>query len=209
MMQSLFAALQYVTGPITLVAFCFVCYVVYRKYKQDHERKLITQASDKAKDEMVEAALDRFRRDYGNLTREQKFDLYKREISAQNFRLLVQAIVGVLLVAIGCVTFAIAGSGGPSWDEDLELVTRPEAYGQQAKVSRGATFTLSVLGVPADAKLSWSEPRRGSLDPHEGNNVVYTAEKNGRERLSVKVQKGFRQVEKTLDFDVIDPLIIE
>jgi hypothetical protein len=209
-MLDLINALKFISGPLTFVAFVFLVYTFWQRSREKHERELVRLAPNNNREKLVEISLRHYRQNYENLTRDQKFHLYEEEIVSQDRRYLIKCIVLCLLVFMGLFSFVCTQYLLPAHintvTQNIKLTTIPESYATADKIPLGSQFVLTLQGLPADAKLTWSKPRCGVIDTETGNKVLYTAEKIGRDEFFVTIHMMWFSINQPINFNIGDPL---
>lgn len=99
--------IQYITTPLTLIAFVGALVTIAYRRKLESKKELINsaEAADRAK--LIEASLETYHLKDDNLTKEQKFELVKKLLDQKIQRLKINSITLILLAVIFAVTALI------------------------------------------------------------------------------------------------------
>jgi hypothetical protein len=201
-------AIGYVSSGLTLVAFLAAVLASSYKSKVEERERLIRTASPEKRADLVQAALEFFHVDTGELTKEQQYKIAIEQIRAraQRFRLLVLLIGFLAIIAASVAAYAISKSGAllplnrpPTGTSTTEHPTpQPPPTNSPAPPKDDGPQPISVLAKP-QMLVGVFQPFDSSAD-------------NGINRLSVSVTarpggRGtrYQKARLTLNFPGVPP----
>jgi pimeloyl-ACP methyl ester carboxylesterase len=103
---------------------------------------------------------------------------------------------------------AFSRESRPAWLDQIQ--TRIESPAGSSKAPLDTPITIRLEGAPANARIDWSQPVNGELNPTHGPTVTYVGKRLGWESLSPTiVANGERVVCNPIPFQVVRRFVID
>ena len=99
--------IQYITTPLTLIAFIAALATIIYRRKLETKKELINSAESSDRARLIEASLETYHLRDDNLTKEQKFELVRKVLDQKIQRLKINSITLIVLTVIFAVTALI------------------------------------------------------------------------------------------------------
>ena len=142
MVERIFDSIGFVTGGLTLIAFLYACFTIFKIYRDKSYERILKESNNSKKAEIIHALKDRLTLKLENLSDEQTYDLAEKELKRAIRKDIMQFIIVALIIVIaGFIAYVSILEPGKPIDLSFRAV---DENGKTAYSNREAKITIKL-----------------------------------------------------------------